>query len=78
MLAAMAPACGTMAYAVDLFLVDAFASEPFTGNPAAVCLLEEKAPVRRMQAVAAELRAPATSFVRRGGETSALASAPCP
>src|SRR2546429_25909 len=36
-----------------LFHVDAFASGPFTGNPAAVCLLEKPAGPAWMQAVAA-------------------------
>ena len=40
-----------------LFHVDAFASGPFTGNPAAVCLLEKPADPAWMQAVAADLHA---------------------
>jgi PhzF family phenazine biosynthesis protein len=46
-----------------LFQVDAFASAPFTGNPAAVCLLEEPADPAWMQAVAAEMNLSETAFV---------------
>ena len=52
-----------------LFQVDAFASAPFTGNPAAVCLLEEPADPAWMQAVAAEMNLSETAFVHAlGGE----------
>jgi len=47
-----------------LFHVDAFASGPFTGNPAAVCLLEAPADPAWMQAVAAEMNLSETAFVR--------------
>ncbi len=47
-----------------LFHVDAFASGPFTGNPAAVCLLETPADPAWMQAVAAEMNLSETAFVR--------------
>jgi predicted PhzF superfamily epimerase YddE/YHI9 len=46
-----------------LFHVDAFASRPFTGNPAAVCLLEAPAEASWMQAVAAEMNLSETAFV---------------
>jgi PhzF family phenazine biosynthesis protein len=46
-----------------LFLVDAFASGPFTGNPAAVCLLDAPADPGWMQAVAAEMNLSETAFV---------------
>jgi PhzF family phenazine biosynthesis protein len=47
-----------------LFHVDAFASGPFTGNPAAVCLLEAAPDPGWMQAVAAEMNLSETAFVR--------------
>lgn len=47
----------------SLFLVDAFAEEPFAGNSAAVCLLPGPADAVWMQALAAELCQPATAFV---------------
>jgi PhzF family phenazine biosynthesis protein len=46
-----------------LFVVDAFADAPFGGNSAAVCLLPGPADATWMQALAAELRQPATAFV---------------
>ena len=54
---------------VPCFHVDAFASKPFAGNPAAVCLLTAPRPARWMQAVAAEMNLSETAFVipRSGG-----------
>ena len=49
--------------ATPLFQVDAFASGPFAGNPAAVCLLERPADPAWMQAVAAEMNLSETAFV---------------
>ena len=49
--------------AAPLLHVDAFASEPFRGNPAAVCLLPAARDAKWMQAMAAELALPATAFV---------------
>jgi PhzF family phenazine biosynthesis protein len=43
--------------------VDAFTSEPFAGNPAAVCVLPEPRDERWMQAVAREMNLPATTFL---------------
>jgi PhzF family phenazine biosynthesis protein len=43
--------------------VDSFADRPFAGNPAAICLLEEPAPERWMQSVAAEMNLSETAFV---------------
>ena len=48
-----------------LLIIDAFSSRPFTGNPAAVCLLEAERPADWMQAVAAEMNLSETAFVRR-------------
>ncbi len=49
---------------VRIWTIDAFASAPFTGNPAAVCLLDENPGDQWMQAVAAEMNLAETSFVR--------------
>ncbi len=46
-----------------LFQVDAFTSETFKGNPAAVCLLDTPAEPRWMQAVAEEMNLSETAFV---------------
>lgn len=52
-----------------LFHVDAFTDGPFSGNPAAVCLLESARPERWMQAVAAQMNLSETAFLvpRDGG-----------
>jgi len=49
---------------IPCFQVDAFTAEPFRGNPAAVCLLEEPADQNWMQSVAAEMNLSETAFVR--------------
>jgi PhzF family phenazine biosynthesis protein len=59
---------------VPLLLVDAFAEAPFGGNSAAVCLLDGPADAGWMQAVAAELRQPATAFVWPAGGRGDAAS----
>jgi PhzF family phenazine biosynthesis protein len=53
-------------------VVDAFAARPFTGNPAAVCLLEAPRPDAWMQSVAAEMNLSETAFVTPAGEAFAL------
>src|SRR5207237_240058 len=48
-----------------LFQIDAFAGSAFTGNPAAVCLLDDRAVTDAwMQSVAAEMNLSETAFVR--------------
>ena len=49
--------------ATPSYIVDAFASTRFTGNPAAVCLLDEPAEAGWMQAVAAEMNLSETAFL---------------
>lgn len=46
-----------------IYIVDAFADEPFTGNPAAVVPLTEKRSAEWMQAVANEMNLSETAFV---------------
>ncbi len=48
-----------------LHVIDAFASGPFTGNPAAVCLLPTPASEEWMQNVAAEMNLSETAFLVR-------------
>ena len=48
---------------IPLFQVDAFATKPFTGNSAAVCLLDKKYNEQWMQSVAAEMNLSETAFV---------------
>lgn len=46
-----------------LFIVDAFTDTAFQGNPAGVCLLEDRVPDVWMQSVAAELKLSETAFL---------------
>ena len=55
-----------------IVVIDAFAHAPYTGNPAAVCLLGAPAPEAWMQAVAAELNLAETAFVAPQGDTFSL------
>ncbi len=48
---------------LKLFVVDAFTSFPFSGNPAAVCLLEDNISGEIMQKIAAEINLSETAFV---------------
>ncbi|MDY6829339.1 MAG: PhzF family phenazine biosynthesis protein [Pseudomonadota bacterium] len=48
---------------IPLTWVDAFTDRPFTGNPAAVCVLEHPQPPLWMQQVAQELQVSETAFV---------------
>ncbi len=59
-----------MAY--PLFQVDAFTDRPFTGNPAAVCLLPEPQDEGWMQQVAAEMNLAETAFLHRQEEGFSL------
>lgn len=52
------------------FIVDAFTTQPFGGNPAGVVLLDDVFPSEKfMQQVAAEFRYSETAFVLRNSET---------
>ncbi|MDQ3033369.1 MAG: PhzF family phenazine biosynthesis protein [Myxococcota bacterium] len=48
---------------IPCFTVDAFTDRPFTGNPAAVCVLDAFLPDATMQAIAAEKALSETAFV---------------
>jgi len=50
--------------AIPCLQVDAFTDRPFSGNPAAVCLLDDERDSQWMQAVAAEMNLSETAFVR--------------
>ena len=47
---------------LSMFIVDAFAERPLTGNPAAVCPLETWLPATMMQAIASEMNLSETVF----------------
>ena len=48
--------------------VDAFTSRPFSGNPAAVCVLSAPAEEKWMKAVAGEMNLSETAFLHREGQ----------
>jgi predicted PhzF superfamily epimerase YddE/YHI9 len=53
---------------VPLFIVDAFTTEPYRGNPAAVCLLENAAEAAWMQKVASEMNLSETAYLVPQGD----------
>lgn len=53
---------------IRAFKVDSFTAEPFSGNPAGVCLLIEPRDERWMQAVAREMNLSETAFLLREGD----------
>ena len=53
---------------IRIYQVDAFADRAFSGNPAAICPLEEWLPDEVMQSIAAENNLPETAFFVPGGE----------
>lgn len=55
-----------------LLQIDAFTSEPFRGNPAAVCLLDRERDAQWMQDVAAEMNLSETAFLLPGEEAFSL------
>ena len=50
------------------YIVDAFTDRPFSGNPAAVCILDCPIPDETMQAIAAENNLAETAFAYREGD----------
>ncbi len=53
---------------MDYYVVDAFTSEIFCGNPAGVCVLENEIPAELMQKIAFENNLSETAFVCKKGE----------
>jgi len=51
-----------------LWQVDAFADEPFSGNPAGVCVMDDARAEAWMQAVAAEMNVSETAFLTARGD----------
>ncbi|TAJ98660.1 MAG: PhzF family phenazine biosynthesis protein [Candidatus Manganitrophaceae bacterium] len=54
---------------IPIAQVDAFTDQPFSGNPAAVCLLDRPKEAGWMQQVAREMNLSETAFLLREGET---------
>jgi PhzF family phenazine biosynthesis protein len=48
---------------LEIYQIDAFANEPFKGNPAAVCILEKELDERIYQKISAEMNLSETAFV---------------
>ena len=61
-----------MRVAVTCLQIDAFADQPFSGNPAAVCLLAGERDTAWMQSLAAEMNLSETAFVRPAGDVFSL------
>jgi len=59
---------------IPLVWVDAFCDGPFSGNPAAVCVLERPAPADAMQSLAFEIGLSETAFVWPGDGGFGLAA----
>jgi PhzF family phenazine biosynthesis protein len=57
---------------IPLLQIDAFARQPFEGNPAGVCLLEAPADAAWMQALAAEMNLSETAFLVPGERADAF------
>jgi PhzF family phenazine biosynthesis protein len=53
---------------IPIYQIDAFTSELFSGNPAAVCILDEWLDDVRLQAVAAENNLSETAFLLKGND----------
>ncbi|EFM08519.1 phenazine biosynthesis protein PhzF family [Paenibacillus curdlanolyticus YK9] len=55
---------------VPIWIVDAFAEEPFTGNPAAVCIMDGTGDREWMQKVATEMNVSETAFLYASADTA--------
>lgn len=53
-----------------IYLIDAFVDQPFSGNPAGVCILDEEQPAAWMQNVALEMNQAETAFVNKRADGS--------
>lgn len=54
---------------MKIYQVDAFTEHPFSGNPAAVCILDSLKDETWMQNVAQEMNLSETAFFRSGGRS---------
>lgn len=53
----------------ETYIVDSFTNEPFKGNPAGVCILDQAMDETQMQAISKELGLSETAFVLKRNET---------
>jgi PhzF family phenazine biosynthesis protein len=63
-----APLHGDNIVGVKIIQIDAFTSEPFAGNPAAVCILDKPGDVIWMQNIASEMNLSETAFIAPKGD----------
>ena len=52
-----------MSNKIDTYIVDSFTDQPFKGNPAGICILNESLSVNKMQLIAKELGLSETAFI---------------
>nr|XP_022316162.1 phenazine biosynthesis-like domain-containing protein [Crassostrea virginica] len=64
---------------IPIFIVDAFAREPFEGNPAAICLVgpEQELTEEKMQKIAAEMNLSETVFLRNKEKNGSFTKGNC-
>ncbi|XP_011370435.1 phenazine biosynthesis-like domain-containing protein [Pteropus vampyrus] len=62
---------------LPIFIVDAFTAKPFHGNPAAVCLLENKLDEDMHQKIAREMTLSETAFIRKLRPTDNFTQSSC-
>ena len=55
---------------IPFYTIDAFTSEPFSGNPAAVCPLETDLPDELKQSIATEMNISETCFITKERDES--------
>ena len=51
-------------FSVPFYQVDAFTKQPFSGNPAAVCIMEDEISPEAMLRISAEMNLSETAFVQ--------------
>lgn len=57
---------------MKIYIVDAFTIKPFSGNPAGVCIVENKITDELMQSIAMEVNLSETAFIKKEGEDFSL------
>nr|XP_020663637.1 phenazine biosynthesis-like domain-containing protein [Pogona vitticeps]XP_020663638.1 phenazine biosynthesis-like domain-containing protein [Pogona vitticeps]XP_020663640.1 phenazine biosynthesis-like domain-containing protein [Pogona vitticeps]XP_020663641.1 phenazine biosynthesis-like domain-containing protein [Pogona vitticeps]XP_020663642.1 phenazine biosynthesis-like domain-containing protein [Pogona vitticeps]XP_020663643.1 phenazine biosynthesis-like domain-containing protein [Pogon len=62
---------------IAIFTVDAFTDQPFRGNPAAVCLLEDELEESWHQKIAREMNLSETAFIRKLHPTDDFSKSSC-
>ena len=60
---------------MDMYIVDAFTKVPFSGNPAAVCLLRHDLTSEKKQCIASEMNLSETAFVLVASESESFQTA---